>query len=992
MPNQEPLGESLVNVDRAYQTAWIAYINGIECPALSVSISYGVWLIPECELTMIPDPVLQRLGAEDRVTVQIFYCDYWMNPENPEFRIMFDGEIVSWNYVSVQRGRALSFTAIDYIQIFTQLFFFFMSNVDDMAVGMGNEEIGVGINTVNTPGYGALYPYSLFSEGLISANKGGAGGPSAATIKRPIDFVYNIVRGLIQADAPNRSIPAANFFAPWTQRTNFHRRFIALPMLERSDTTDAGLFPILRAVQADFAISAVARLASSVGSSGSMWNMLQQILQTMMMEINMLPTPSAISIDKYPTDDSTGLVPNGPPANRSEGVHPTILTNYFVKPQFLFGIPPSCNVFYPSQVVHFAYEENYITQPTRMYFNEESWTTYLNTAASSTPGLQSLIRDALAVAHPEEVHLAARNAVEHPGENGKNLLVYPEEFYKGPVVDRRPMPRWFTFLEQSQQGGTTNGPEGQPAPDPTPPSPTPEDSDTASTDVPPGDEDRNVYRLYAKYEFFKEKYARRTGGLQLVFNPYPVPGFPCAIFDSRATQVDVFGYIMNVRQNMHSKGWSTQVSFSYGRTFQEVFAAMNKQFALENETINQQRAVTATAVTENTRERLANNGERVGAVAMAPPEPISEIRDVIQNFTRAESFYRSLFFRIASPDAAVLDRDQLRAAADRDTMAAQARVDAVNAGRPTSNPDAPNASEEPPIQIVEPPSTTAEGMSPSKREALAARDIEGKRAAFFYPEIIEFQDDQGYRTGIRLEGIDTSARSRLISTVAAMRNGTATEEDLAFVREATGRDYFVQQTEGEDLNPNITATLNSLELNVRNTQINTNITGDQTIVPRREAQPLFDSYDAAMRSASRPICTLDEYVGFLGDAGVREGAVTKETALLQGDPRTFPATYYTRIRYYRPGPPASVPRTDITNSAVITGADGVTPVEGQQEAREKGAKTADAAAGAEASTTNENVGGQVQGLPDDFPQTRANWDTILLAYRVNALVKLAPRT
>lgn len=975
---EEPFDENLVNANQAYQTAWIVYINGIECPAQSVSIAYGVWQIPECEITMIPDPALQRLGTEDRVSVQVFYCDYWLHPESPEFRLMFDGEIIAWSYVNVARNRAISFTAIDYMQIFTQVFFFFMSNVDDIAIGLSGAEIGVGINSVNTAGYGAIYPYSLFSEGLVST------GESTPLIKRPIDFVYNVVRGLTQHTAPNRSIPAANFFAPWTQRTKFHRRFIALPMLERSSTTEAGLFPILRAVQAEFAVSAVARLASSVGSSGSIWDMLQQILQTMMMEINMLPTAAAVSIDKYPTNGSAGLTITGPAGSVNSGTHPIVLTNYFVKPQFLFGIPPSCNVFYPSQIRHFAYEENYITQPTRMYFNEESWTSYLNVGATVTPGLRAIMRDALAVAHPEEVHLAARAAIDHPGENGKNILVYPEEFFKGPVVDRRPMPRWFTFLEQSAQGSGASPPtEGD-----NPPPSNNESEDSPVTDVAPGDSERNVYRLYAKYEFFKERYARRTGGLQLVFNPYPVPGFPCAVFDRRSTQVDVFGYVMSVRQNMHAEGWATQLSFSYGRTFREMFDLMHRQFTHENTTIGLQAAETVNAVISGNRTPLETRAERVGAVATAPPEPISEIRDVIQNFTRAEAFYRALFFRAASPDAERLDQDQLRAEADRRAQA-DAVVAAASGGDPRETDVDPREAEVIASQdgaqrigvaVAEP--SAPEAVSANERAGTAAvnRDLQGKRAAFFYNEIIEFADNQGLRTGLQLEGLDASARSRINNTLAEMRTGTASEEDLAFVRTSTGRSNLQQQVEGEDADPNVGTQLDAVEVAVRNTAIRSNITGDRTIVPRREALHLFESYPAAMHQAARPICTLDEYVRFLGDEGIREGVVQPETALAQGDSRTFPAKYYVRIRNYRPGPPPAIPSTQITNTTIVSNVDGID----QSDPAVAASSTAPATGTAGTAT--------VQGLPDDFPQTRADWSAILLAYRANALSDLAPRT
>src|SRR3990167_2190441 len=93
-----------LTADRAFKPAWIVYFNGIEIPASSVSIGYGVWQIPECEVTLIPDVAMHRFGAEDRVSVQVFYCDYFYRPEKPEFCLMFEGEITAWSYVNVKQG------------------------------------------------------------------------------------------------------------------------------------------------------------------------------------------------------------------------------------------------------------------------------------------------------------------------------------------------------------------------------------------------------------------------------------------------------------------------------------------------------------------------------------------------------------------------------------------------------------------------------------------------------------------------------------------------------------------------------------------------------------------------------------------------------------------------------------------------------------------------------------------------------------------------
>ncbi|RKY26698.1 MAG: hypothetical protein DRP83_03705, partial [Planctomycetota bacterium] len=56
-----------VNMPR--EAAWIVYINGLEIPVMGVDVTYGVWQIPTAAIRMVPHPMLQRLGAEDRLHV-----------------------------------------------------------------------------------------------------------------------------------------------------------------------------------------------------------------------------------------------------------------------------------------------------------------------------------------------------------------------------------------------------------------------------------------------------------------------------------------------------------------------------------------------------------------------------------------------------------------------------------------------------------------------------------------------------------------------------------------------------------------------------------------------------------------------------------------------------------------------------------------------------------------------------------------------------------
>ena len=862
--------DSEFNVNDAYTNAWIVYINGLEVPASSVSVSYGVGDIPEAEIVLVPDSSIQRFGAEDRVAVQIFYLDVWYG--KPEFRLLFDGEIVSWGYLNTRGGRNITLVAIDYAQIFTQIFFFFMSNIDDLAKGASNVDIGVRADGVFTAGLPALFPYSLFAEGLITPE----GSGSAPLIKRPIDYVYNLVRGLIQTNLPNRSLPASAFFAPWVRRTKFHNRFVALPFLE--DSQNPGVFPILRAVQSQYAVQAVQMLTSHIGSSGSIWDVFNTVLQTLMMELVLLPTPAAVQSD-YATLQIRG------PAVRSEPTNPIFLTSYFTKPQLIFGLPPTCNVFFPSQISSFSYQENFATQPTRIYVNDESLPELLN-VTNMTEGMSNLVRDAMTVAHPEEIDAALRVA---KNVNGKNVLLYPEEFYRGPVIRRMRAPLWFTFLHRAQDKQTDMK------------NMTEEQQRAWFAAKLPTAEHFNIYKVYAAYEYAKERYATRSAGVSLSgFNPYPVPGFPCAVFDHGSSQNHIFGYLTKVQHVLGTRDASTRISISYGRTFSESFKNLRRQIDLEN-----------AAIVEASEKDDKVNVERMGAIALSPAEPLGEIRNVVQNFERAEQFYQALFHRSAAPAADKLTQAQLSAELQRQQ---NERSDAL-------------------------------GVTPLYVDAPAPPP--NKPAAFYYPNIIQFTDGQGNKQKIKLKGIDSTTRDKFYEILGKMRSGVATEEELQYVSKGLEQAPLKQGEKDMSPTPDIERQIALAEKLIRDMTTSTNVQGGLSVVPSPEAETYFEANAAAMKYNARPICTLDEYLAFLGDLAVPEGKFEANAHLAGEDPRTFPAPFYTRIRRYQPGPPPE-------DTIIMEGA---------------------------AHTVSVRAG---------FPDSVVDWDELLLAYRQNILWRTSP--
>lgn len=1152
------------------QATFVAYINGVEVPAKSASLRYGVWQMPEMQLEMVADPILVRLGSEDRVQVAIFYlddCD--VDPSvQPEFRLFGEGEITGWGYRNTSSGRSIVFTVVNQIAVFTQLFVQFMTTLDDMIAHSTHPGDVSGYANASSQ---LVYPFALFNQGLIPG-----GGSSAPTrITRPFDYVFNAVRGMMASNVPeqSRTVPAANFFTRWARMTNFHNRFAASPFFDEV-TDNSNIFPILKALQNVSAVDVIVKdLLPNLQNAGSIWDMIQLVYSTMLMEVAMIPGMPLVTVDlasslvqttdfaehKLIYDPARVGNPAWIPAlaYESRKKKPKRLQNYFPKPQMLFSVPPSCNVMFPSQVLSIAYEENFATQPTRLYFNDEVLTTVLKIPKT---GVGQAIPNALSIAWPLQADaLSQARDTKNPKFNGKNFLIYPEEFFKGPVMDRRTIPPWLFFLKQSENkamAGTAPTPQAvsdspttqaqaprpsstgttippkpiQPTPVGTmatqsqngrvnddgvrvylqatealrtkvenacrgtrvpseyaltwinmesggnrwatnsdqakgyfqllpeecsqlrtksfpngvrpsdivntpntdtatdtailcgveyilskraiadslakahnlswteadmwrltkfkghnlpayapvalalaagvlghPPvsweemynaiigvasgpekkalnnatatgvllgasgtmtsasdtvpftagvaTPAPSASNAASTRVDPpaaapaapqidaataaavSATAQDVYHLYAKFEYFRERYAKRNGSANVIWNPYVVPGFPGVLFDQRASRVDLIVYITTVQHQMSNEGRrSTTLSFLYGRQFQEMFKLMAEEFSLSD------------AVARGT----------------APEEPIRDVSKVTQSFIQAESYYQRLFYG-AQPLYG---------------------KDAAFDFRKIVGMEAPVAGGSPDLIFVDGPDVATQDTNVAAAQTI--KDLSSAR-------------DQASATLLDINARISAAQA----TIATLKTGDVPAPDDIFAvveaaaladAERTLAGLLAQQGPLQTKLASLTQRINAAISIVQGTESASDFTrvehnleeaAVRPLVPLPTAEQYFENRDAAMRYNWRPICTLDEYVVFYDS--VAEGTVPSF-----GHARSVGARFFERIRaLVGPGADFQPP----------SGADGL------------GSSAA------------------VPGLSSaNFPQTRANWDDILIAYRNNVINVKAPRT
>ncbi len=629
--------------------------------------------------------------------------------------------------------------------------------------------------------------------------------------------------------------------------------------------------------------------------------MLTTVCNAMFTEILMLPTAPLVSVDllgtKNPAADKTQrgtdtIMPTDFRHQTSAATHPETpnrLANYIIKPQFIFGLPPTCNVLFPSMIEMYAFDENYATQPTRLYFNDEVLSRLLDVKGAA---ISESVLSALAVAYPPEADGFQIAKKINPTSTGKNFLLFPEEFYKGPVMDRRPLPTWMFFMKQTENAAgkkvtsvdTTLGP---------PPVDPPPDPGSPFSQI--SDKSPDVYHLYAEYEYFRERFSRRQGTVVCKFNPFIVPGFPGVVLDNRASRMDIFCYIKSVEHTLQSRQVQTTVTFTYGRTFQEMFEILAKDFAS-------------------------------GALAFAcgPREPVKDVRDVVQHFGAAEEFYQALFF--GRPEkrlkAASFDYRQVIGYAPK-----------VAGGQPD------------PIVIDGYNDATVTAYNNTQKVDVSVN-----------------KEMQAIQLKLATASVAVDKANADLSNASTDFDRTTAQDALTKALDAV-TELNIQFT---DLEVQRSKYLPFLESDAKNPKPPVhNLTGDRELVPMPAFADAFSSFDAAMAYVWRPICSLEEYLIFTDTKG--GGQIPAF-----GHPESIGAAYYANIG-------KMVPLTKDTK--MPPGADGITPPV---------PNTPQVTVG----TINSGVKVlvptvTVEGLPASFPNTRADWDAILTAYRNNSYSKLS---
>lgn len=386
-------------------------------------------------------------------------------------------------------------------------------------------------------------------------------------------------------------------------------------------------------IQADISTKIIAHAGQFSGEMTSFMEVLQNLMYAIEYDIVFLNAPAE--------------VPKDPSSVSSESE--TYAMDIIVKPQMPHYYAPMCNVVLP-----------YMFQSISISQNEESVPTRVTAVSNIVPGDTGQFGTNFRA--PQSVREAVARGVRELEEStgtfstlarttaGAHFKIGRYEQGRGIRHQRVQLPSWLAILSESMTNQASSDSENKPATD------SPEgieidkfrrawqyrhDQKGAKKQLNPWDDSsevNNFHRLLfsaADYKFTTEVAKARTGNVEMIFNPYIVPGYPMDIIDPTPTEPSFHAFCINVTHTVTARSISTTADFVSAMTYAELGN-------YEQQYINPWLQSTLKTLSEAPKE-FATQEEK--AKAEKNGEPLSEFKTSIVNNVEArataEQFYLS---------------------------------------------------------------------------------------------------------------------------------------------------------------------------------------------------------------------------------------------------------------------------------------------------------------------------------------------------------------
>ncbi len=678
-------------MSQSTRIAYLLYLAGVEVPCVSVQINGGTSLDSSAVATIPPHPIMSNFGEGDKVQAAIFYLDSWHHRESPTWCLLYEGYVAGIQYSSTPMRKEIAISIRPNMAVLGNLFLEFLSG-GDTSSGKSLGKAGKVIpNQITLKGKypGRLFtvglddktqirtPYEFFQNIVLATtgkykDKDLAPDGTKKQISEEIDRIKTVVRlnyetklasfssesqkneyiaaelGKISAklvslgisdvpssisDAQDRLIEesiksvastrsltdrtpvATGFFARYCNLCKLHKQVVASPILEgfvtdfkegkfKLGSMPTGIFPILRTKNgSNYSKGLAKQTGYKYGDNGSALSLLLNMFTVFDYSLQHVIAPPAYDID------SRGL-----PSGTFSKTETSAIASYITKPDTNYSMPPACNIILPCLRTTIQYSAQYDSKPTRVYYNKISQLRKLNTEQKLGTGYASLDSQ---VGFPAAI---ARHAYDSTDtlKSGMEVLVFPEEYFAGPKTVYKEINPMLAELDRIEKSGRLHDIPGQV-----------KSSDFVDYKSIPANQaaflrdafvksdskDQKNYEVFlkqAQVDYEDMRSAQSTCTVTMPFNPYIVAGFSAVVIDSDDCNNHIIGTVGSISHSLSQGSASTTVTLTAARSLHGTIL----QCLLDG-----------------------------GKYHVAPLEPITEIRAVLQNRSAANYYYGNLLYK-----------------------------------------------------------------------------------------------------------------------------------------------------------------------------------------------------------------------------------------------------------------------------------------------------------------------------------------------------------
>lgn len=415
------------------------------------------------------------------------------------------------------------------------------------------------------------------------------------------------------------------FFARYFRKIRSRNHWVCSPYLEGIPNSDnpikayigGGVFPLFKAAKSKrYAKSMAKSSGAKYGPGGSALATVKNIFGLYYYRMSEILAPPVYTVDKYslPKDTFNSKGDRSDymewSSKLSKDKDRLCIASYLTHPVSPFSIPPACNAIFPSMRFSFNCNNGYSGKPTRLYFDKKSPYGRLNFKVNSA----SYATDSSRVTFPSVIAGAAQRAAGKASEE-IDLLVFPEEYYRGPrPVAGQVHPTYLDLKKYASASRFGTEDRGDPViPIPSVEGMSPEEAISSLESVDKshkkGISSYGLYFLLARKQYLSQKYGAVSGDVSMMFNPYLICGFPCAILGGEKSGLHFYGEVASINHSLSSSGHTTSVQVGTLRTVNSMI------------------------------QGIVADGF---AVDSYPQEPVEEIRDLLQVYEQANEYYSQI--------------------------------------------------------------------------------------------------------------------------------------------------------------------------------------------------------------------------------------------------------------------------------------------------------------------------------------------------------------